>query len=66
MLNNWGEIKGLEMGRKLSFSGMNPAGGKPTEENKFFMSEKQCNFSRDMRERRVDACVIYSIYNGDK
>jgi len=31
---------------------MDPAGGKPTEENKFFMSEKQCGFPRDTKEKQ--------------
>lgn len=71
MLNNWREIKGLEMA-KSSFSGIDSAGGKPTEENKFFMSEKQCGFPRDAgeRRRRVDVrgrvCIIYSCKTDDK
>jgi len=36
---------------------MDPTGRKPTETNKFFMSEKQCGFPRDMKEGWVNVCV---------
>lgn len=51
MLNNWGEIKGPEMAEP-SFSRMDPAGRKPTEENKFFMSWKAVRLPEG-RERKA-------------